>query len=70
VQAPRTSNFALDGSFLRAFGRLLVPRHLWHVMSRYAAWIEPALLNAWSGLMRSYEGDARRTHDEHFALLR
>ena len=70
TKAPRTSNFALDGPFLRSFGRLLVPRHLWQAMSRYAAWIEPALLNEWTGLMQSYEGDARRTYDEHFALLR
>ncbi len=56
--------------WIRAFGRLLVPRHLWQAMSRYAAWIEPALLNEWTGLMQSYEGDARRTHDEQFALLR
>ena len=70
TRVPRTSNFALDGTFLRSFGRLLVPRHLWQAMSRYAAWIEPALLNEWTVLMQSYEGDARRTYDEHFALLR
>jgi hypothetical protein len=51
----------LDGPFLRAFGRLLVPRHLWQAMSRYAAWIEPALLNEWTGLMQNYEDDAKRT---------
>jgi SAM-dependent methyltransferase len=70
ARAPRISNFALDGPFLRSFGRLLVPRHLWQAMSRYATWIEPALLNEWTGLMQSYEGDARRTHDEHLMLLR
>ena len=70
ARAPRTSGFALDRPFLRAFGRVLVPRHLWQAMSRYAARIEPALLNEWIGLMRSYEGNAKRTHDEHFALLR
>jgi SAM-dependent methyltransferase len=70
ARPPRAGEFALDAPFLRAFGRLLVPRHLWQAMSRYAAWIEPALLNEWTKLMRSYEGDAKRTHDEHFALLR
>jgi len=70
ARAPRTSSFTLDGPFLRAFGRLLVPRHLWQAMSRYAAWIEPALLNEWTELMQSYEGDARRTYDEHLTLLR
>lgn len=39
-------------------------------MSHYAAWIEPTLLNEWIELMQSYEGSARRTHDEHLALLR
>jgi hypothetical protein len=70
ARTPRISNFVLDGHFLRSFGRLLVPRRLWQAMSRYATWIEPALLNEWSDLMQSYEGDARRTHDEHLMLLR
>ncbi len=70
ARARRTDNFVLDGPFLRSFGRVLVPRHLWQAMSRYATWIEPALLNEWTGLMQSYEGNTRRTHDEHFALLR
>ena len=39
-------------------------------MSRYVTWIEPALLNEWTELMQGYEGDAKRTRDEHFALLR
>lgn len=70
ARTPRTSHFTLDADFLGSFGRLLVPRHLWQAMSRYAAWIEPALLNGWTKLMKDYAGDARRTHDEHFALLR
>jgi len=73
AQAARVSqarSFALDGPFLCSFGRLLVPRHLWQAMSRYATWIEPALLDEWTGLMQSYEGDAKRTHDEHLVLLR
>lgn len=70
ARAPRARDFALDAPFLGAFGRLLFPRHLWQAMTRYAAWIEPALLNEWTELMQSYEGDARRTRDEHFGLLR
>ena len=27
-------------------------------------------LNEWTGLMQSYEGDTRRTYDEHLTLLR
>lgn len=70
ARLPRTDDFVLDAPFLGSFGRLQVPRHLWQAMGRYATWIEPALLNEWTELMQSYEGDARRTHDEHFALLR
>jgi SAM-dependent methyltransferase len=69
-RAPSSASFTLDGPFLRSFGRLLVPRHLWQSMSRYAAWIEPALLNEWTALMQSYEGNSRRTYDEHLSLLR
>ena len=38
-------------------------------MSRYAAWIEPALINEWIDLMQNYQGTSRRTYDEHLALL-
>lgn len=70
ARAPRTTDFSLDAPFLGSFGRMLVPRYLWQAMGRYAAWIEPALLNEWTELMQGYEGNARRTRDEHFALLR
>lgn len=70
ARAPQTNDFTLDNLFLRSFGQLLVPRHLWQAMSRYAAWIEPALIAEWIDLMQSYEGDTRRTYDEHLALLR
>jgi hypothetical protein len=70
ARAPSGQSYALDGAFLRAFGQLRVPRHLWQAMSRYAAWIDPALLNEWTGLMQSYEGDRPRTYDEHLGLLR
>ena len=70
ARAPRAREFTLDGLFLRGFGHLLVPRHLWQAMSRYATWIEPALLNEWTALMQSYEGDTRRSYDEHRTLLR
>lgn len=69
-RAPRQCDFVLDGSFMRAFGRLLVPRHIWHAMTRYAAWIEPALIEEWIALMQTYEGGTRRSHDDHMGLLR
>jgi hypothetical protein len=69
-RAARTTEFTLDGPFLRSFGRLQVPRHLWQAMGRHATWIEPALLNEWTALMQGYEGSGRRSYDEHRALLR
>ena len=70
TRAARAASFALDGAFLRSFGRLRVPRHLWQAMGRYATWIEPALLNEWTALMQGYEGADRRSYDEHLTLLR
>jgi hypothetical protein len=70
TRAARATSFALDGAFLRSFGRLRVPRHLWQAMGRYATWIEPALLNEWTALMQGYEGAGRRSYDEHLTLLR
>ena len=36
----------LDEAFLWSFGTFSVPAHLWQAMSRYAPWIEPAVLNS------------------------
>ena len=70
TRAPRHTSFTLDGPFLGNFGRLLVPRHLWQAMSRYASWIEPVLVSEWVALMQGYEGEARQSHDEHLVRLR
>jgi len=45
----------LDESFLWSFGTFSVPVNLWQAMSRYAPWIEPAILNEWVHVMRGYE---------------
>lgn len=45
----------LDESFLWSFGTFSVPLNLWQAMSRYAPWIEPAILNEWVHVMRGYE---------------
>ncbi len=66
----RSGAFTLDERFLNSFGHMRIPRHLWQAMSRYAAWIEPALLNEWTELMQGYEGADRRSWDEHINLLR
>ena len=59
----------LDEDYLRRFGELLVPIHLWHALSRFDAWIEPAIIAEWIRLMQGYaraQGrevtDAKVTH--------
>ena len=44
----------LDEAFLWSFGSLSVPVGLWQAMGRYAAWLEPAVLNEWIEIMRGY----------------
>ncbi len=59
----------VDEAFLWSFGTFSVPVNLWQAMSRYAAWIEPAVLNEWIEMMRGY---ARQpdSQDAHMAALR
>ena len=59
----------LDESFLWSFGTLSVPVNLWRAMSRYAPWIEPAILNEWINVMRGYERTPTGW-DEHMNALR
>jgi SAM-dependent methyltransferase len=67
---PRTS-IKLDDEFLARFGTFKVPCNLWEAMTRYACWIEPAILNAWSALMAAYEKRVgkKRTLDEYMLAL-
>lgn len=44
----------LDEAYLRSFGEMLVPVHLWKALVRYDAWIEPALESEWIRLMEGY----------------
>ena len=44
----------LNEPYLRSFGEMLVPLHLWKALSRYDAWIEPALESEWMRLMEDY----------------
>ncbi len=59
----------VDEAFLWSFGTFSVPVNLWQAMSRYAAWIEPAVLNEWIEMMRGYaqQPDPR---DAYMAALR
>ena len=59
----------LDEAFLWSFGTFSVPVHLWQAMSRYAPWIEPAVLNEWIEVMRGYASEPV-SRDAHMAALR
>lgn len=50
-----SGSFCLDEDILRSFGDMLIPLHLWKALSRYDAWIEPALQGEWIRLMESYQ---------------
>lgn len=51
-QAP--DRLLIDEPYLRRFGELRVPLHLWRALARYDAWIEPALVGEWIRLMKGY----------------
>ncbi|CAN5278378.1 methyltransferase domain-containing protein [soil metagenome] len=50
----RGNAFTLNESYLATFGELTVPKALWNSMSRFASWIEPALVGEWIRLMQQY----------------
>ena len=58
----------LDDAFLWSFGTFSVPTHLWQAMSRYAPWIEPAILNEWIEIMRGYTANPVSWDDHRTAL--
>ncbi|SFR47933.1 HNH endonuclease [Marinobacter daqiaonensis] len=45
----------LDRETLARFGVFRVPVTLWDTFSRYACWVEPAIVNEWVNLMGSWE---------------
>jgi SAM-dependent methyltransferase len=44
----------VDAEYLRRFGEILVPQHLWRALVRHDSWIEPALVTEWVRLMEGY----------------
>ena len=50
----RAGPFQLDAYYLRGFGEMLVPRHIWQTLQRLDVWIEPALVAEWKNLMKLY----------------
>ena len=66
------NSVSIDEAFLWSFGSFSVPRNLWHAMGRYAAWLEPAVLNEWIRMMRTYErrsSDGLQSWDAHWKTL-
>lgn len=59
----------VDEAFLWSFGTFSVPVNLWRAMSRYAAWVEPAVLNEWIEIMRGY-ARCPDSWDAHLKALR
>ena len=53
----------IDEPFLRSFGEVLTPLHLWRALSRFDAWIEPALVAEWQTLMEAYAATQGRQLD-------
>ena len=63
-----SDNVRLDEAFLWSFGTFSVPLNLWRAMSRYAPWIEPAVLNEWVEIMCGYATKSV-SRDAHMAAL-
>ncbi len=65
------NTFTLNEVYLSAFGELKVPARLWNSMSRFASWIEPALISEWIKLMRLYSQNQPvvPSYDHLFASL-
>jgi SAM-dependent methyltransferase len=44
----------LDKDYLSDFGEFVVPTNIWNCLSQYACWIDPALVNEWVLVSRSW----------------
>lgn len=53
----------LDAAYLRRFGEMRVPAHLWRAMQRFSAWVEPSLVAEWLRLMGDYARRQERQFD-------
>ncbi|WP_372958285.1 methyltransferase domain-containing protein [Marinobacter sp.] len=51
----REEPVALNRETLSRFGVFRVPAMLWDTFSRYACWVEPAIVNEWVNLMSGWE---------------
>jgi SAM-dependent methyltransferase len=71
VSKRRCTGLVLARDFLSAFGEFRIPTHIWESMSRYACWLEPAIVNEWCELMRAYDErrGVRRSMDDYMRAL-
>jgi SAM-dependent methyltransferase len=51
----RNGPVRLDRETLSSFGEFHIPSHIWDCTSRYACWLEPAIINEWIEVMNRYE---------------
>ncbi len=67
----KSNTYTLNESYLATFGELTVPKALWNSMSRFASWIEPALIGEWIRLMQQYSQSAEKaiTYDQLMQAL-
>lgn len=60
--------FRLDAETLSEFGVFRVPALLWDCFSRFACWLEPAIVNEWENLMPRFDGVRYDTSSYRAAL--
>jgi hypothetical protein len=64
-----SGSWALDLPAMWSFGAMRVPAHVWQCLTRYDAWIEPALVAEWIRLMRGYAQAQGREMDDGAASV-
>jgi SAM-dependent methyltransferase len=62
---PNVLECRLDDHYLRSFGEMRVPRHLWQALQRFSVWVEPALVAEWARLIEFYAERQGRAVDLH-----
>ena len=60
----RPASLRLDEAYLRSFGELRIPGHLWRALQRFDAWIEPALVSEWTRMIKVYAGQQGRSVED------
>ena len=57
-------SITLNEDYFSEFGEMTVPAHLWRALQRYSIWIEPALVEEWIRLIRTYSDKQNRLLNE------